>query len=160
MIRHTRFEEIPACLALYDKARAIMRQSGNLRQWINGYPSAEILREDIANHNSYVITENDVPIATFACIVGPDPTYAVIEEGSWLMPELTYATVHRLASTPESHDIAKRTFDFARRLAPSLRADTHADNLIMQHILRSYGFSRRGIIYLVNGDPRIAYQLI
>lgn len=158
MIRYTTINDIPACLELYNQARCIMRSSGNMNQWINGYPSVEILCDDIAHQNSYVITENDTPIATFACIVGSDPTYSYIENGSWLAPELSYATIHRLASTPDSHGISFAAFDFARTLAPSLRADTHADNLIMQHILQKYGFLRRGIIYLANGDPRIAYQ--
>ena len=160
MIRLTTIEDIPVCLAIYDKARGIMRSSGNMNQWTNGYPSEEILREDIVRHDSYVVEEDGVIVGTFACIVGQDPTYSFIEDGSWLVPDLPYATVHRLASTPESHNIAKITFDFARTLAPSLRADTHADNLIMQHILQSYGFSRRGIIYLANGDSRIAFQFI
>ena len=165
-IRHTILSDIPACLELYEAARGIMRASGNLSQWTNGYPSEAILRDDIRLGNSYVICDGDgngdgygYVIGTFACIVGEDPTYRVIEGGSWLMPELPYATIHRLASRPESHGIARATFDFAHTLAPSLRADTHADNLIMQHILDGYGFSRRGIIHLINGDPRIAYQL-
>ncbi|MCQ2343353.1 MAG: N-acetyltransferase [Paludibacteraceae bacterium] len=160
LVRLTRAEDIPSCLALYDKARRIMRSSGNMNQWTNGYPSEEILRDDVSKSNSYVIEEGGVLVATFACIVGEDPTYAVIEDGSWLVPDVPYATIHRLASTPDSHGIAMSTFDFASSLAPTLRVDTHADNFIMQHVLQGYGFSRRGIIYLANGDPRIAYQFI
>jgi len=158
-IRHTTFDDIPVCMSLFDAARAIMRSSGNMTQWNNGYPSRDVLENDIRNSNSYVIChENGMPIATFACIVGEDPTYKIIENGEWLHPELAYATIHRLASTPDTHDIARITFDFAQTLAPSLRVDTHADNIIMQHILDQYGFSKRGIIHLANGDPRIAYQ--
>lgn len=158
-IRHTTVNDIPLCMRLYDAARAIMRSSGNMNQWTNGYPSRDILENDIRTSDSYVICDSsDTPVATFACIVGEDPTYNEIEGGEWLRPDITYATIHRLASTPDTHGIAKITFDFAQTLAPSLRADTHADNLIMQHILNSYGFSRRGIIHLANGDPRIAYQ--
>lgn len=159
-VRRTRVEDIAKCMELYDAARGIMRASGNMMQWTNGYPSRNVLEEDMKNGNSYVISdETDIPIATFACIVGEDPTYSYIEGGEWLQPSLLYATIHRLASTPETHGIAKIAFDFAQTLAPSLRADTHADNHIMQHILEKHGFSKRGIIYLANGDPRIAYQL-
>lgn len=158
-VRHTRTEDITTCMGLYDAAREIMRASGNMQQWTNGYPSRNVLEDDIKNGNSYVIcNENDTPVATFACIVGEDPTYSYIEGGKWLQPTLPYATLHRLASTPETRCIAKAAFDFAQTLAPSLRADTHADNHIMQHILEKYGFSKQGIIYLANGDPRIAYQ--
>lgn len=158
-VRHTVMEDVPACMRLYDAARGIMRRSDNMNQWTNGYPSREVLENDIRNAVSYVVCDqSDVPVATFACIVGEDPTYRVIESGEWLCPKLEYATIHRLASTPDRHNMACVAFDFARTLAPSLRADTHADNHIMQHILDKYGFSRRGIIHLANGDPRIAYQ--
>ena len=40
----------------------------------------------------------------------------------------------------------------------SLRADTHADNKVMQHLLESEGFTRCGIIQVEDGTPRIAYQ--
>ena len=43
---------------------------------------------------------------------------------------------------------------------PNLRADTHRDNRIMQHILQKHGFRYCGIIYLLNGDERLAYQKI
>lgn len=158
-VRHTQINDIPICMKLFDSARNIMRSSGNMHQWANGYPSQDILEEDIQNGNSYVICdESGAAIATFACIVGEDPTYSYIEEGEWAEPALPYATIHRLASTADTHGMAAIAFDFAKTLAPSLRADTHADNHIMQHILEKYGFVKRGIIYLANGDPRIAYQ--
>jgi RimJ/RimL family protein N-acetyltransferase len=40
-----------------------------------------------------------------------------------------------------------------------IRVDTHHDNATMQHVITKAGFSRRGIIYLADGDPRIAYEL-
>ena len=47
---------------------------------------------------------------------------------------------------------------FCEKKVPYLRADTHFDNHTMQHLLEKNSFERRGIIYLKNGDPRIAYQ--
>ena len=40
----------------------------------------------------------------------------------------------------------------------SLRADTHADNKAMQHILEETGFTRCGVIHVADGSPRFAYQ--
>ena len=40
----------------------------------------------------------------------------------------------------------------------SLRADTHADNKIMQYLLEKNGFARCGIIHVEDGTPRVAYQ--
>ena len=36
--------------------------------------------------------------------------------------------------------------------------DTHRDNAIMQHNIKKHGFTYCGIIYLANGDKRLAYQ--
>ncbi|HAC44342.1 MAG TPA: GNAT family N-acetyltransferase, partial [Paraprevotella xylaniphila] len=41
----------------------------------------------------------------------------------------------------------------------NLRADTHADNLIMQKLLKANGFHECGIIY-TRESPRIAYQKV
>ena len=38
------------------------------------------------------------------------------------------------------------------------RADTHADNKIMQHLLEKNGFTRCGVIHVADGSPRFAYQ--
>ncbi|HNZ83431.1 MAG TPA: GNAT family N-acetyltransferase, partial [Sedimentibacter sp.] len=40
----------------------------------------------------------------------------------------------------------------------NLKIDTHRDNIPMQNLLNKNGFIRCGIIYLENGDERIAYQ--
>ena len=40
----------------------------------------------------------------------------------------------------------------------SLRADTHADNKVMQHLLEKNGFTRCGVIHVADGSPRFAYQ--
>ena len=41
---------------------------------------------------------------------------------------------------------------------PNLRIDTHQDNKVMQHVVEKHGFTRRGIIYIADGSPRIAYE--
>ena len=40
----------------------------------------------------------------------------------------------------------------------NIRIDTHKDNQIMQHNIKKHGFVYCGIIYLANGDERLAYQ--
>jgi hypothetical protein len=42
----------------------------------------------------------------------------------------------------------------------NIRIDTHQDNKIMQHNILKHGFSYCGIIYLLSGDERLAYQKI
>ena len=52
-IRLTSFEDINAVKAIYEHARTIMRRSGNLSQWVNGYPQDETIKEDIVLKQSY-----------------------------------------------------------------------------------------------------------
>ena len=49
--------------------------------------------------------------------------------------------------------------DFCTQTISNIRIDTHENNKTMQNALERIGFVRCGIIYLPNGDPRIAYQL-
>ena len=69
-IRKTRKEDVPVIMDLYENAKAFMRSKGNLTQWNDGYPSVEIITEDIDNGNSYVFVENDEIVGTFAFIIG------------------------------------------------------------------------------------------
>ena len=46
------------------------------------------------------------------------------------------------------------------KICGNLRIDTHEKNIPMQGCLAKNGFARCGIIYLEDGDPRIAYQKV
>ena len=159
MIRHATQADIPTLLRLADEARQIMRRSGNMNQWTNGYPTADAFRADIARGGSYIIERDGTAIATFACLPSPEPTYRNID-GAWLDDTLPYIVVHRIASTPDSHGIIAEMLDYCDTLCPNIRIDTHADNTIMRHILAQHGFAYCGVIYLDNGDERLAYQRI
>lgn len=156
-IRHAQPDEIETILALCDHSRSIMRNNGNMTQWTNGYPSRDQIAEDIRLGHGYVVTSDHLE-GYFAFIIGKDATYAHIEGGKWIDDSTPYGTIHRLASAPGSHDVAKRCFEWCEGKAPCLRADTHADNSIVQHILVQHGFCYCGIIYVSDGTPRRAYQ--
>ncbi|MDO4164873.1 MAG: GNAT family N-acetyltransferase [Bacteroides sp.] len=160
-IRKTEIADLDRLMDIFEQARHIMRQSGNLKQWTGGYPTPDILRQDIANGNSYVcLDESEKIIGTFAFIPGEEPTYNHIYEGAWIDNVRPYATIHRLASTLDSRGVATACLEWCGRQCDNLRADTHRDNHILQHILSKYGFRYCGIIYLKNGDERLAYQRI
>ena len=53
--------DIDAIMKCYDTARQMMRTAGNHSQWINGYPSRELVAEDVANGISYVGVETLFP---------------------------------------------------------------------------------------------------
>ena len=135
-----------------------MADSGNPTQWGDSYPPQEMLEEDIDSNRLFVDVVNGQLLGVFAFILGPDPTYAKIEGGKWLNDTLPYGTIHRLASAGESKGIGKAVVEWCLEHCQSLRADTHADNQIMQHLLEKNGFTRCGIIHVADGTPRIAYQ--
>ena len=157
-IRKGTTANIDGIMACYETARLYMRTSGNHSQWINGYPSRELVAEDIATGISYVGEDEGGKIAmAFVFIMGDDPTYSRIENGQWLN-NLPYGTIHRLGSNGKHHGILKICVDFCMKKVDNLRFDTHADNSIMQHTAEKLGFKRCGIIYCLDGTPRIAYQ--
>lgn len=150
--------DVPVIMRLVDEARGIMRSCGNMNQWIDGYPSEETIIRDISCGHCYLcVDKNGDVIASFAFIPGPEPTYAEIFEGNWLDDE-SYHVVHRLASTAASHGVFADVMDYCMAVAGNLRIDTHRDNVIMRHVIEQYGFTYCGIIYLANGDERLAYQ--
>lgn len=157
-VRRSNMEDIPAMMDLYAQARVFMRENGNPNQWDESYPSRELLEKDIAFGNSYIVEDDEKNLAaTFAFIKGEDPTYYGIENGAWLNHE-PYGTIHRLAGNTSYHGIASGCISWCKSQIGNLRADTHEDNKIMQHLLEKNGFVRCGIIHLANGAPRIAYQ--
>jgi hypothetical protein len=157
-IRHSTPKDLPTILTLIEDGRQIMRSDGNLHQWSGNSPSADLIIEDIDNGYSYLCIEGKKTIGTFAFIPGPDPTYLKIYEGAWIETESPYYVIHRMASTPESHGVFSAAMDYCFSVTNNIRIDTHRDNHIMQHNLLKHGFLYCGIIYLLNGDKRLAYQ--
>lgn len=149
--------DLPRILEIYDIAKAYMRASGNPNQWNGAYPDPETLRTDMEKQRLYVYKKNGRIHGVFMLLLEEEPTYAYIEDGSW-REEAPYGTIHRLAGDGEVKGLFAKCVAFCEKKVPYLRADTHFDNHTMQHLLEKNGFERRGIIYLKNGDPRIAYQ--
>lgn len=143
---------------IYREARQIQLDTGNLHQWPAGYPSEEVIRADIDRGVGYVMEDDGEVVAAFALIPGEDPTYRVIEGGSWLDDVRPYATIHRLGGVRSVHGVARACFDWCWERYPNLRIDTHEDNALMRHCIESAGFRYCGVIRLANGAPRLAFQ--
>ena len=157
-IRHASMADLPVILDLRDQAREIMRSYGNVNQWPEGYPLQEKFENDIEQGHSYVMMDNKGGIVgTFAFIPGPDVTYKVIYDGQWLDDE-PYYVIHRIASTPDSHGVLEALLDYCEAISPNIRIDTHEDNIIMRKGLEKRGYQYCGIIHLLNGDERLAFQ--
>ena len=156
MIRKANYNDLVQIEKVFEYARSFMRKTGNLTQWSGGYPQKEILEEDIEKDRLFVF-ENDGEIeGAFVFFLGDDPTYSYIE-GKWIS-NLPYGVFHRVANGGKLKGMLKQMIDFAKDKTTHLRIDTHEDNVVMQHVLEKNGFIKCGIIYLENGDPRIAYE--
>ena len=169
-VRKATYADIPDLMQIFSKARGIMRESGNMNQWNDSYPSEEIIRKDIDGGYCMLLCEQDSILATMAFIPGPDPTYAEIYDGEWT-DDNPYYVIHRIAVREPGHKAAEKLMDWAFRyleekdkkaavsIRTGIRIDTHRDNIIMHHILAKLGFTRCGVILLANGDPRDAYLM-
>ena len=143
-------------LKIYAGARRFMRQTGNPTQWLDTYPARSLLEEDLADGRLFVIAEEERIHGVFAFAIGPDRTYAVIEDGTW-HSERPYGVIHRIAGDG-SGGIFETCLNFCRGKCDYLRIDTHENNKVMRHVVGKAGFRRCGIIYTDNGTPRIAFD--
>ena len=160
LIRPATLADVPSFLEVTVAARSIMRASGNLNQWVDGYPPRDRIEADIACSGGFVVESEDFIAGYFAFLPSPEPTYATIYDGAWLDDIAPYHVIHRIASLPDVHGIFAAMLDYCSSREPNLRIDTHRDNLIMQHLLLKHGFTYCGIIYLASGAERLAYQRI
>lgn len=160
-IRKSRIEDLPRLMEIYRQGREIMISCGDVNQWKPDYPPEALVADDISNGVSYsVVQDEGSVVGVFSLIAGNDPTYLKIYEGEWLDDENPYATIHRLASTKDSKGVAEACFKWCDSKYSNLRVDTHEDNVIMRHCIAKAGYKYCGIIHLLNGDLRLAYQKI
>lgn len=156
-IRPAKPGDLEAIEEIYAGARQFMAQNGNPTQWTDGYPQRELLEADLRLKQLYVVEENGKLCGVFVFAMGEDPTYGYLEGGTW-RSEKPYGTIHRIASCGSG--VFDACLDFCRSRCDHIRLDTHAQNAPMQHLAQKHGFSRRGIIYVLDGTPRIAFDLI
>ena len=157
-IRKSTLADLPTILNLRDQAREIMRSYGNVYQWPDGYPRDDMFRKDIELGGSYVmLDEEGTIVGTFALLPSPEVTYNVIYDGQWLDDE-PYYVIHRIASTSGSHGVLDALLDYCESQVDNIRIDTHEANVIMRKGLEKHGYRYCGIIHLLNGDERLAFQ--
>ena len=159
MIRNAIESDLLEIKSIVAKARELMKSSGNINQWVDGYPSIDVLLSDIRSGNAYLLLRENKAVAYFAMIDGPDPTYNLITKGSWLNDN-SYGVLHRVESNGEAKGVFKEILLYASEHYSNIRIDTHHDNKIMQRLLEQNEFVYCGIIFLADGSPRLAYQRI
>ncbi len=157
IIRKTQISDIADCESIYASARKFMAEAGNPNQWSGAYPNAVEVMADIAKGTGFVCEDEGEVIAVFHFSIGDDPTYAKIYDGAWRSDE-PYAVIHRVAVKHHGRGVIDFIFRECFEAFPHLRIDTHRDNIPMQKALLRNGFSPCGIIYLANGDERLAFE--
>ena len=158
-VRKSNPEDINQIMNCIDTARQLMRDSGNSTQWTNGYPSKALILQSIEKGVNFLILENDEIVAAFDFIIGDDPTYKMIENGTWLNDE-KYGVIHRLASSGKARGVAQFCFEWCFSQFPNIRIDTHESNIPMQKVLEKLGYQKCGIIYIADGTARWAFHKV
>ena len=144
-------------MALYARARAFMRQTGNPDQWGQDYPGEELIAREIARGQSYLCLDGREIAAVFSLIEGEEPTYRTICDGAWLN-DAPYGTVHRICAARPGAGAGAFCLDWCAARCGNLRIDTHRRNRPMQALLRRCGFTYCGRIFLEDGAERLAFQ--
>ena len=168
IIRQSQKADLDEIMDVIADARVRIGRLG-IDQWQYGYPRRDILEEDIALGRSYVArTEEGELCGVYSLITDGEPTYDRIYEGAWLTGEgRAYAAIHRIAvagaycGTGVASQVIAHIFACARENGfVSVRVDTHSGNLPMRKMLEKNGFSYCGIIYLEDGQKRVAYEAV
>ena len=69
--------------------------------------------------------------------------------------------VHRIASDGTVRGTGQFCLEWAFAQCGHLRIDTHADNVVMQNLLRKLGFVHCGTIYVYEDRfPRLAFEKV
>ena len=155
-VRKAEFADLPRILEIYEYARNFMAATGNPNQWGKTNPPKETTKQDVAEGKLHVVEDSEGICGVFFFNVGEDTTYARIYEGTW-ESDTPYGTIHRIASCGRG-GVFGACLVYCLAQTRHLRIDTHHDNKVMQHVVEKHGFRRRGIIYIADGTPRIAYE--
>lgn len=157
-IRKGKKEDLERLSELFSDARKYMAENGNPDQWKDNWPPMELIEEDIETGHNYVCVDNDTVVGTFFLGTKKDPTYAKIYDGQWIDDTRKYVVIHRITTDRNTRGVGSFCLNWAFENYGNVRIDTHKDNIPMQGLIKSQGFSYCGIIYLENGEERIAFQ--
>jgi RimJ/RimL family protein N-acetyltransferase len=155
--------DIPSIMHIIHQAQTHLKEAG-VNQWQNQYPNEDAILNDIHNQESYVVLDNERVIGTFALSFRIESTYNQIYEGNWLSIQ-DYAVIHRIALDNEFKGLGVSTEVInsiekwcVNNKIFSIKIDTHEDNKSMRKMLEKNGFVYCGIIFLLDGNSRVAYE--
>lgn len=156
-IKKAEMSQLDEIMAIYERARHFMADHGNPTQWTSSYPPKDMIVGDIERGLMYVCLAGQKVEAVFYYREGEEEDYARIYEGAWL-DDKPYGVVHRIASAGTVKGAGSFCLAWAYDQCKNVRIDTHRNNVVMQNLLKKNGFEYCGIIYIRNGEERLAYQ--
>lgn len=143
-----------AVFDLYVQATAHMCENG-IEQWDERYPTEEILFEDIANGEMYVLTRGDDILSAVVLNDDQDDEYAA---GDWRCGEHA-AVIHRLCVHPkfQRQGIAKEMVRYAERLFVQwgydcIRLDAFTQNPHALRLYEGFGYTKTGEVTYRKGQ--------
>ncbi len=158
MIRLMDKKDMEAVMGIYDYARLFMLENGNPRQWGDGYPTRDLIEEDLRQERIYVCEDELGIYGVFVFVIGIDETYLQIE-GGWRSNE-QYGVIHRIAGNGRAKGLFDKCLTYCESKISYMRIDTHEDNKIMQYLVKKHGFEYCGLICVRDGSTRLAFDRI
>ena len=157
LIRQAQPADIKSILSIVRSAQLSLCELG-IDQWQDGYPSEEVIANDIAQGVGYVACDNSGSVVGYeAVVLTGEEAYSQIDEHVWHTSN-RYVVVHRLCVNGESRrkGVAIELLTFAGDFALKhgvcdFRIDTHKGNVRMLALLNKLGFAYVGTIRYVSG---------
>ena len=157
LIRLATPQDIKSILSIVRSAQLSLLELG-IDQWQDGYPSEDVIMEDITNGVGYVACTEDGAIVGYeAVVLTGEEAYNQIAAERWHTSN-NYVVVHRLCVLGDSRrrGVAMELINFAGKFAlqhniTDFRIDTHEGNVRMLALLRKLGFEHVGTIRYDSG---------
>lgn len=145
--------------------QAIMRRKKDgSKQWQDGYPNLEVVKNDIEKEQGFVLLQGEEIIGYAAILINDEPAYDALE-GNWVNTD-NFVVLHRLALSEHQlgKGLAKKIMEYAADFALqnkiyNIKADTNFDNIAMIKIFENTGYTFCGEVFF-RGSPRKAYQKV
>ena len=172
-IRPTTLADLDRVMDILAGGRRSLAELG-IDQWQNGYPPRELIEDDVARGESYVVEDEGGDVVGCAALVfGGEACYDRIEGGSWLTESDSaaprYAAIHRVAVARElrrggvARFLVGRLEELSRACGfESVRIDTHPGNAPMRGLVEALGYTYCGITFIGHAEgatrERVSYE--
>lgn len=168
-IRLTQERDLPEIDHIFKLGCEYQHQEGNYSQWHEGYPSLDVVRDDIKNGYGFVcvLDESDchegsklqagAVVGTYA-LTPHEVAYDVIKEGAWSL-EAPYQVLHRMG-TIMGLGAGKFILEHLKHHYDYIRVDTHESNKTMRRVLTKAGFAYCGVVFYEGYGDMLAYDFV